>query len=102
MSDHDIAQQVRGLLATLLDDFDAVKVEVEGGVAYLEGVAATPALRQRIEQAVLRLPNVCRVVNCLAHEHVALLHNEGGLPVFTGDALHYIDGPAPRIEQSRG
>jgi len=102
MSDRDLALQARGLLATLIDDFDAVKVEIEGGVAYLEGIAESIAARDRIEQLVLRVPGIRQVVNCLAVEHVATLEHGCELAVFPEQEIYLLparDVYAP-IEQS--
>ena len=49
------------------------RVEVEAGVVYVEGVIATAAHKQGLEQQLRQLPGVQAVVNCLALEHVARL-----------------------------
>ena len=50
-----------------------VRVEVEAGVVYVEGVIATAQHKQSVEQQLRHLRGVRGVVNCLALEHVAHL-----------------------------
>ena len=48
-----------------------VRAEVEAGVVYLEGVAASAAEKHRLEQRLRQVAGVRQVINCLALEHVA-------------------------------
>ena len=82
MNDKDIVLNVRRLLATLLDDLDTIRVEVEQGIVYLEGVVASAAQKQQIQQIIGRLPEVRQVVNCLSLEHIAPLHPHVDEPPF--------------------
>jgi len=74
MSDTDIALHVLRSLALVLEDIDAVRVEVEQDVVYLEGVAVDAAQKQRIGEIAGQVTGVRRVVNCLSLEHVAHLN----------------------------
>jgi osmotically-inducible protein OsmY len=73
MSDREISRTVRRTLALLLDDLDSVRVEVEGGIVYLEGVAANASHKQAITQRLRQMPGVRQVINCLSLEHIAAL-----------------------------
>jgi osmotically-inducible protein OsmY len=73
MNDREIIRTVRRTLALLLDDLDSVRVEVEGGIVYLEGVASNALHKQAITQRLGRVPGVRQVINCLSLEHVAAL-----------------------------
>ncbi|HUS15270.1 MAG TPA: BON domain-containing protein [Chloroflexia bacterium] len=79
MSDAEITQTVHRFLVLMLDDVDAVRVEVEQGVVYLEGVAASMAQKRAIQQSIAGVPGVRHIINCLSLEHVADLH--GALPL---------------------
>lgn len=71
MSDSQIARAIRLLLAALLDDMDAVQIDVEQGVVYLEGIAVSATQKEKIDQIVSQVPGVQQVVNCLSLEHIA-------------------------------
>ena len=74
MTDKELTHTVRCSLVVLLDDFDTVRVEVEQGIVYLEGIVGDAAQKRAIQQMILHLPAVRRVINCLALEHLAVLH----------------------------
>ncbi len=74
MTDKELTRTVRRSLVLLLDDFDTVRVEVEQGIVYLEGIAGDAVQKHAIQQMILHLPAVRRVINCLALEHLAVLH----------------------------
>jgi osmotically-inducible protein OsmY len=48
-----------------------VRAEVEAGVVYLEGVAASAAEKHHLEQRLRQVAGVRQVINCLALERVA-------------------------------
>ena len=87
MSDREISRSVRRTLALLLDDLDSVRVEVEGGIVYLEGVAANATHKQTISQRLDRVPGVRQVINCLSLERVAALPPLGSLTAYLGPYL---------------
>jgi hypothetical protein len=73
MNDKDIALCVQILVILLQDDRNLVQSEVEGGIVYLQGVAADEQQKHDLEDAIRYIRGVRGVVNCLALEHVALL-----------------------------
>src|SRR5579859_4437217 len=92
MSDTEVARTVRRVLATLLDDGDTVRVEVEQGVVYLEGIATNAGQKHKIQQLVTRVPGVRRVIDCLSLEHIAKLEtNFSAIPF--GPAIAYLRSP---------
>lgn len=80
MTDKELTRTVRHSLVLLLDDFDTVRVEVEQGIVYLEGIAGNAAQKQAIGHMIMHLPAVRRVINCLALEHLAVLHPSYTVP----------------------
>ena len=90
MRDTEVGRRVRRFLALTLDDIDTVRVEVEQGVVYLEGVASDATDRQRLQQMIGRLPGVQQVINCLSVEHVAQLRPCAETP-FAGGAASGVD-----------
>ena len=86
MRDTEVGRRVRRFLALTLDDIDTVRVEVEQGVVYLEGVASNATDRQNLQQMIGRLPGVQRVINCLSVEHVAQLRPCVETPIVGGPA----------------
>jgi hypothetical protein len=73
MNDKDIALCVQILVVLLHDDPNLVQPEVEGGIVYLQGVAANEQQKHNLENAIRYIRGVRGVVNCLALEHVARL-----------------------------
>jgi hypothetical protein len=65
--DRQLLQQIAQIRGDL--HLPETRAEVEDGVVYLEGVVDSLGQKQRLEQAVGRLPGVAAVVNCLAVEH---------------------------------
>jgi hypothetical protein len=94
MRDTEVGRRVRRFLALTLDDIDTVRVDVEQGVVYLEGVAGSASNRQRIQQMVARMPGVQRVINCLSLEHVAELR-----PCLE---TRVVEGPLPAASELPG
>jgi hypothetical protein len=68
MTDIGVRERIGRLLIILR--FDGVRVEVEEGIVYLEGVVETSAHKQLLENVVRHLDGVHAVVNCLALEHI--------------------------------
>jgi BON domain-containing protein len=73
MKDSDIALCTQILVVLLHDNPDLVHTDVEGGIVYLQGIAADEQQKRDIEDAIHHLSGVRRVVNCLALERVAQL-----------------------------
>jgi hypothetical protein len=68
--DEELTRRVASVIAVVVDDFDAVSVEVEDGVVYLEGVVPEEELRRSIAGAVRGIDGVDHLISCLAVEHV--------------------------------
>jgi hypothetical protein len=73
MKDSDIALCTQILVVLLHDNPDLVRTDVEGGIVYLQGIAADEQQKRDIEDAIHHLSGVRQVVNCLALERVAQL-----------------------------
>jgi hypothetical protein len=88
MEDNDVklARQVANVVAVVVEDLDAVSVEVEDGVVYLEGVVPEDEQRRSISGAVRGIQGVDQVISCLAVEHVLPRRSVGLSP---------LDVPAP-------
>jgi osmotically-inducible protein OsmY len=69
MTDRYVRDSISRLLSSLKPD--GVRVEVEAGIVYLEGVAESAAHKQLLETLVRRVQGVRAVINCLALEHIA-------------------------------
>ncbi len=72
MNEHDsrLAQRVRDVIAVATEDIDAMKVAVEDSVAYIEGTVESGQQRRTIEDTVLQIHGIDRVITCLSEEHV--------------------------------
>ena len=73
MDEHDeraLEQRIRSIIAVVAEDIDAITVEVEDGVAYIEGVVPSPEQRQAIAEAAHWLRGLRGVITCLAVERV--------------------------------
>ena len=73
MDEHDdsaLEQRIRDIIAVVAEDIDAITVEVEDGVAYIEGVVPSQEHRQAIAGAARRLKGLRGVITCLAVERV--------------------------------
>jgi osmotically-inducible protein OsmY len=68
MTDSGIRDRIRRLLSILR--LDSVRVDVEEGIVYLEGIAESAVHKQLLENSVRHLEGVRSVVNCLALEHL--------------------------------
>lgn len=73
MKDHDrfLEQRIRDIVAVATDDIDSILVEVEDGVAYIEGIVSSDEERRKILSAVRQSKALRRVITCLVTEHVA-------------------------------
>src|SRR4051794_6370588 len=67
MDDQDLilAQRIRDIIAVATPDIDAIMVEVEDGVAYVEGVVPCESHRRAILRAIRELPQLTRLISCL-------------------------------------
>jgi hypothetical protein len=68
--DETLTRRIRDIVAVATEDIDGVRVEVEDGVAYLEGVVSSAREANAISRAVRRLPGLYHVVTCLSTEKV--------------------------------
>jgi osmotically-inducible protein OsmY len=68
--DHELERRVRDVLAVVTSDIDAVKCEVEDGVAYIEGVVPSERERRQISRAVNRIDGLRQVITCLSTERI--------------------------------
>lgn len=68
--DLELERRVRDVIAVVTDDIDAVRYEVEDGIAYIEGVVPSERERRQIIGAAKRIEGLNRVVTCLSTEHV--------------------------------
>lgn len=68
--DEELARRVRGIVAVVSPDIDAVMCEVEDGVAYIEGVVPDDQARRTISRLARQLDGLTHVVTCLATEQV--------------------------------
>jgi hypothetical protein len=73
MNDNEIIPNIWAVITLLRADEHLIHVEVEDGVVYLEGLAPSHPRKQALENALLGLAGVRRVVNCLAIEQEARL-----------------------------
>lgn len=68
--DLELEWRVRDVIAVVTDDIDAVRYEVEDGIAYIEGVVPSDRERRQIIDAAKRIDGLEQVVTCLSTEHV--------------------------------
>jgi hypothetical protein len=68
--DQVLERRVRDIVAVAVPDIDAVLVEVEDGVAYVEGVVPSEHHRHLILSAVEQVKGLRRLITCLVTEHV--------------------------------
>jgi osmotically-inducible protein OsmY len=90
-NDAKLARQVAAVVAVVVEDLDAVSVEVEDGVVYIEGVVPEEEQRRSISGAVRGIEGVDQLISCLAVEHV-LPRRPSGLSPFDVPApvqMHY-------------
>jgi len=84
--DRVLEQRIRDIVAVATPDIDAIMVEVEDGVAYVEGVVPTAGQRKVLLNTIRRLPGLDRLISCVAAEHV-----------FTGTSTEGVDTPCPLV-----
>jgi hypothetical protein len=65
-----LQRKILGIIAVAASDLDAVTVDVEAGIAYIEGVVASSAERAVIIDTAAKLEGIEKVVDCLACERV--------------------------------
>jgi osmotically-inducible protein OsmY len=68
--DETLARRIRDIVAVAAKDIDGVRIEVEDGVAYLEGVVSSAREARSIVRTVARLRGLCGVVTWLSTEKV--------------------------------
>jgi hypothetical protein len=68
--DAALTRRIRDIVAVVTKDIDAVRVEVEDGVAYIEGVVGSPTEARAMSRAIGKLRGVSSVVTCLSNETV--------------------------------
>ncbi len=68
--DVELQRRVRDVIAVVTEDLDAVRFEVEDGVAYIEGVVPSERERRQISQAVSRIEGLAQVFTCLSTERI--------------------------------
>ena len=76
MNDNEIIPNIWAVFTLLRADAPLIHAEVEDGVVYLEGLAASRRQKRAFERALLGLAGVRRVVNCLAVERAARLPHD--------------------------
>jgi hypothetical protein len=89
--DAALMRRIRDIVAVVTKDIDAVRVEVEDGVAYIEGVVASPTEARAISRAIGRLRGVSRIVTCLSNEKVRAAQVETKVTAITSAPvlMHY-------------
>lgn len=70
VQDRVLEQRIRDIVAVATPDIDSVMVEVEEGVAYVEGVMPSEGKRLAMLCAIRRIPGLRRLVSCVAAEHI--------------------------------
>lgn len=68
--DKAIEQRIRDIIAVTTSDIDAVTVDVEDGVAYVEGAVPNEAERRALVNTIRQVRGVRGLVACLSAEHV--------------------------------
>src|SRR5687768_577021 len=74
--DEALTRRIRDIVAVVTNDIDGVRIEVEEGVAYLEGVVSSTAEARAISRAVGKLRGLTHVVACLSTEKVLATASE--------------------------
>ncbi len=73
INDETLAAGLSKKLSNVVGDTSNVRVEVEDGVAYLDGVVSNPQLRNAIEESIHNTDGVNNVVNSIVVEHIVNL-----------------------------
>lgn len=79
--DERLTADVNKKLRNIPADTSAVRVEVEDGIAYLDGVVSNPKLRQEVEETTRNTDGVGQVVNSIVVEHILNLSSFGYVPI---------------------
>jgi hypothetical protein len=74
--DETLIRRIRDIVAVATKDIDGIRIEVEEGVAYLEGVVSISDEAEAIARAVGRLRGLSDVVTCLSTEKVLAAAHE--------------------------
>jgi osmotically-inducible protein OsmY len=70
INDEALTADVKQKLQEVPGDTSNVRVEVEDGIVYLDGVVSNPQLRKEIEETTRNTDRVGNVVNSIVVEHV--------------------------------
>ncbi len=77
INDETLTADVNKKLSDLAGDTSNVRVEVEDGVAYLDGVVGNHRLRSEVENTIRNAAGVGKVVNSIVVEHIVNLAGSG-------------------------
>jgi osmotically-inducible protein OsmY len=83
INDETLTAYVSKKLGGVTGDTSDVRVEVEDGVVYLDGVVSNPKLRNEIEETARNTDGVGNVVNSIVVEHIVNLAHSDYSPVQT-------------------
>lgn len=70
VKDRVLEQRIRDIVAVVTPDIDAVLVEVEDGVAYVEGVMPSEGKRRAMLNTIGRITGLRKLVSCVVTEHI--------------------------------
>ena len=84
INDETLTADVNKKLEDVIGDISDVRVEVEDGIAYLDGVVSSPKLRMDIEETTRNTEGVGNVVNSIVVEHVVNLAHSDYNPTHPG------------------
>ncbi len=77
INDDTLTADVGKKLKNVAGDTSDVRVEVEDGIVYLDGVVSNPKLRKDIEETTRNTDGVGNVVNSIVVEHIVnLAHSD--------------------------
>ncbi|MEA2574091.1 MAG: hypothetical protein QOH93_1389 [Chloroflexia bacterium] len=68
--DQELQRRVRDVIAVVTEDLDAVRFEVEDGIAYIEGVVPSEREQLQISRALSRIEGLSQVFTCLSTERI--------------------------------
>lgn len=74
--DEALRKRMRDIVAVVAKDLDCVRVDVEDGVAYVEGVVSSAEEANTIVRTIARLRGLRRVVTWLSTETVMDAHTD--------------------------
>ncbi len=68
--DEELQRRVRDVIAVVTEDLDAVRFEVEDGVAYIEVEEPSERQRRLISQTLSSIDGLSQVFTCLSTEKI--------------------------------